>query len=80
MHARGQVQATFDDWVASRGPWAGAPPRDALDGRVVPVARLTDRLRGCGDVMSPAACDALRLGDEATYAEGVAALGTLGAG
>lgn len=74
MHARGQLQAEFEEWVASRGPWTGIPATDPLTGDQVPGERLLERLRGCADAMSPGTCRTLRLEPESSYAEGVEAL------
>ncbi len=74
MHARAQVQVTFEEWVVARGPWTGAPALDPLTGAQVAAGRMLERLRACDDAMSPAACRALGLDPEATYADGVAAL------
>lgn len=74
MHARAQVQVVFEDWVASGGPWTGAPALDRLTGARLSPERLLERLRGCADEMSPGACRILGLDPEATYAEGVEAL------
>jgi hypothetical protein len=74
MHARAQLQAVFEDWVASGGPWTGAPALDPLNGAHVPSERLLERLGGCADTMSPRVCRALGLDPEASFSEGVAAL------
>ena len=74
MHARAQLQVGFEDWVASGGPWTGAPALDPLTGARMPAERLLERLGGCADEMSPAVCRALGLDPGAGYAEGVEAI------
>jgi len=74
MRVRAQVQVVFEDWVASGGPWTGAPALDPLAGARIPAERLLERLGGCADQMSPAVCRALGLDPEASYADGVEAI------
>ncbi len=71
MRARAQLQVVFEEWVCTRGPWRGTVPVDPMLGEPVAADRLLERLRRCEDAMSPAACRALGLDREATYAEGV---------